>query len=139
MSTANSGQDPSERAATTSLGDLFSEVTRDLSTLIRQEVDLAKAELRESAAAAGKGAGLLGGSGVAAHFALLFLSIGAWWALGTVIGGGWSGVIVAVIYAIVAAVLYAVGRKKLAQVKGLRQTAQSVKKIPEALKPEETR
>jgi hypothetical protein len=139
VSNTNASEDPAERAATTSLGDLFSEVTRDLSTLIRQEVDLAKAELKESATSAGKGAGLLGGAGVAAHFALLFLSIGAWWALGTVTGGGWSGVVVAVVYAIVALVLYTRGRKQLAQVKGLPQTAQSVKKIPEALKPEETR
>ena len=47
-----------ERAATTSLGDLMGEVSRDISTLMRQELDLAKAELRQSATRAGKGAGM---------------------------------------------------------------------------------
>ena len=48
---------PSEvKAANTSLGDLLGEVTRDLSTLIRQEMALAKAELKESAGKAAKGA-----------------------------------------------------------------------------------
>ncbi|TFC62124.1 phage holin family protein [Cryobacterium sp. TMT2-15-1] len=57
---------PSERkAAETSLGDLLGEVTRDVSTLVRQEVALAKAEVRQSATRAGKGAGLLGGAGYA--------------------------------------------------------------------------
>ena len=62
---AMSDQTPSEvKAANTSLGDLLGEVTRDLSTLIRQEMALAKAELKESAGKAAKGAGTLGGAGV---------------------------------------------------------------------------
>src|SRR4051794_3632498 len=94
---------PSEqKAAGTSLGDLLSEVTRDLSTLMRQEIELAKAELKQSASRAGKGAGMLGGAGYAASMTILFLSIALWWALGTLIGGGWSGVVVALIWAVVA-------------------------------------
>ncbi|HSN37828.1 MAG TPA: phage holin family protein, partial [Arthrobacter sp.] len=79
------------KAETTSLGDLLGEVTRDMSTLMRQEVELAKVELRQSATRAGKGAGMLAGAGVAGHFVLLFLSLALWWALGTVMGLGWSG------------------------------------------------
>ncbi len=136
---SDTGSDASERAANTSLGDLLGEVTRDLSTLMRQEVELAKAELKDSAAKAGKGAGLLGGAGVAGHMALLFLSIAAWWGLGELIGNGWSAVIVAVVYGIVALVLYGSGRKQLKSVQGVPRTADSVKRIPEALKPEGTR
>jgi len=124
---------PSEqKAATTSLGELVAEVTRDLSTLMRQELELAKAELRQSATRASKGAGLLGGAAYAAMMAILFLSIALWWALGTLIGGGWSGVVVAVIWAIVGGILYAVGRSKLKEVQGAPQTVESLKQIPDA-------
>lgn len=124
-----------ERAGSTSLGDLLGEVSRDLSTLIRQEMALAKAELKESAGKAGKGAGLLGGAGYAALMAVLFLSIALWWGLGTLIGNGWSGVVVAVIWGVIAAILYTVGRKSLQQIDGAPETVDSLKKIPETLKP----
>ncbi|MCU1516663.1 MAG: hypothetical protein JWQ75_1384, partial [Pseudarthrobacter sp.] len=85
------------KADNTSLGDLLGEVTRDLSTLMRQELELAKAELKQSASKAGKGSGMLAGAGVAGHFVLLFLSIALWYALGELMGLGWSAVVVAVI------------------------------------------
>ena len=126
---------PGERAGSTSLGDLLGEVSRDLSTLIRQEMALAKAEIKESAGKAGNGVGLLGGAGYAALMAVLFLSIALWWALGTLVGNGWSGVIVAVIWGVVAAILFAVGRKSLKQVDGVPETVDTLKQIPETLKP----
>ncbi|MFB2596676.1 phage holin family protein [Herbiconiux sp. P17] len=129
---------PSEqKAASTSLGDLLGEVTKDLSTLMRQELDLAKAELKQSASRAGKGAGMLGGAGYAASMVVLFLSIALWWALGTLIGGGWSGVVVAVIWAVIALILFLVGRKQLKEVNGAPKTVESLKKIPETLKRNE--
>ncbi len=120
-----------------SLGDLISEVTADLSTLMRQELELAKAELQQSATRAGKGAGMLGGAAVAGYFVLLFASIALWWAIGAATGLGWSAVIVAVIWGITAAVLAAAGRKSLRSVRGLPKTADTVKKIPDALKGNE--
>jgi hypothetical protein len=126
-----------EKAATTSLGDLLGEVTKDISALMRQEVELAKAELKQSATRAGKGAGMLGGAGYAASMAILFLSIALWWALGTLIGGGWSGVVVAVIWAVIALILFVVGRKRLKEVNGAPKTVESLKKIPETLKRNE--
>lgn len=65
-------------------------MTEDLSILVRQEVELAKAEVQQSARRAGKAAGLFRGSADAGHFALMFLSIAVWWALGSAIGLGWS-------------------------------------------------
>ncbi|MDR6972374.1 phage holin family protein [Leifsonia shinshuensis] len=124
-----------DRAANSSLGELLGEVSRDLSTLIRQEMELAKAEIRQTATRAGKGAGLLGGAGYAGLMAVFFLSIALWWALGYLVGNAWSAVIVAVIWAIVALVLYLVGRKQLATVKGAPQTVETVKEIPPTLKP----
>ena len=126
---------PSERRAEReSLGDLLAEVSRDLSTLVRQEVELAKAELRETATRTGKGAGLLGGAGYAALMAVFFLSIALWWALGYLMGNAWSGVVVAIIWAIVALILYLVGRNQLKAVKGMPQTVETVKEFPETLK-----
>jgi hypothetical protein len=120
-----------------SVGELVSEVSRDLSTLIRQEIELAKAEATQSAKRAGKGAGMFGGAGVAGHMVLLFLSLALWWALGTVMGGGWSGLVVAALWAVVAAVLAARGRSEIKAVEGLPRTADSVKKIPDALRGHE--
>jgi len=131
-------QTPSEaKAAETSLGDLLGEVMRDVSTLMRQEVALAKAELKESATRAGKGAGLMGGAGYAALMAVFFLSLALWWALGTLIGGGWSGVVVAVIWALIALVLFLVGRNQLKRVEGAPQTVETLKEIPDTLKRNE--
>jgi Putative Actinobacterial Holin-X, holin superfamily III len=70
-----------------SLGELISEVTTDLSTLMRQELELARAELQQSASRAGKGAGMLGGAAVAGYFVLLFVSIALWWAIGAALAG----------------------------------------------------
>lgn len=130
-----------EKAENLPLGELLGDLTRDVSTLMRQEVELAKVELKESATKAGKGAGLLGGAAYAGHITMLFLSIALWLALGQLVGLGWSAVIVAVIWGIVAAVLAVKGRKELNTIKGMPRTAETVKEIPPALKPntEETR
>ena len=138
MSTpADIGPPAQQTAGDRSLGDLISEVTADLSTLMRQELELAKAELQQSASRAGKGAGLLGGAGVAGYFVLLFLSVAVWWAIGSVTGLGWSALIVAVIWAIIAALLATVGRNSLKSIRGIPKTADTVKKIPDALKGNE--
>ncbi|MCM3778223.1 MULTISPECIES: phage holin family protein [Microbacterium] len=129
---------PSERKAeTTSLGDLLGEVTSDLSTLMRQELELAKAELKQSAARAGRGAGMLGGAGYAALMAVFFLSVALWWALGYLTGLGWSAVIVAVIWALIALVLFLMGRTQLKSVEGAPRTVETVKRIPDAVKRNE--
>jgi hypothetical protein len=126
---------PEEKAGTTSLGDLLSGVTSDLSTLFRQEVELAKAELTESAKKAGKGAGMFGGAGLTALMALLFLSIAAWWGLGFVLNNALSAVVIAVVYGIVALILFLRGKKELKTINGAPKTVDSLKKIPETVKP----
>ncbi len=120
-----------------SIGELLGDVSRDLSQLMRQEVELAKAEARESATRAGKGAGMLAGAGTAAHLALVFLSVALWWGIGNATGRGWSALIVMAVWLVVAAVLGLVGKKQLAEVRGLDRTASTVKEIPPALKPHE--
>jgi hypothetical protein len=120
-----------------SLGDTIGQISADLSELIRQETELAKAELAASAKRGGKGVGLLGGAGVAGHFVLLFLSLALWWGLGDLIGLGWSALVVAAVWAIVAAVLAVVGRKQLKQIQGMPRTVETAKEIPDALKGNE--
>lgn len=120
----------------TSVGELIGEVTSDLSTLMRQELDLAKAELKVEAAKTGKAAGMLGGAGFAGYMTALFLSIALWWALGTAIGGyAWSALIVALLWGVVAAVLFSMGRKKMREVHPTpERTVQTLKEVPDALK-----
>ena len=125
------------KADNASLGELLGDVTRDLSTLMRQEVDLAKAELKQSATRAGKGSGMLAGAGVGGHFVLLFLSLALMFALGAVMPLGWSALITAVVWAIIAAVLASMGRKELKQIKGMPQTGETLSEIPPTLKPGE--
>jgi hypothetical protein len=139
----------------TSVGQLIGDVTRDLSTLMRQELDLAKAELRADAnratdevkaqaGKAGKGAGMLGGAGYGGHMVALFLSLALMWALGSAIPLGWAALIVAVLWGIVAAVLYSMGRKQLKAIDFTRlkqinpkpeQTVETLQQVPGALKP----
>jgi hypothetical protein len=120
-----------------SLGEIVSGITADLSTLMQQEVALAKAEATQSAKRVSKGAGMFAGAGFAGYFVLLFLSIALWWALGVHTGQGWSGLIVALLWAIVGAVLALRGKKELADVRGLDRTTETLGKIPNAVKGHE--
>jgi hypothetical protein len=122
-----------------SAGEAFSEVAADLSTLMRQEVHLAKAELRQSATRAGRGAGMLAGAGVAGHLVLVFISVAAWWAIGDSTGHGWSALIVGAAWLIVSAVLALAGRREITAASGTPQTVQTVKQIPDAVKGNEGR
>jgi hypothetical protein len=119
-----------------SVGQLVGELTSDLSTLMRQELDLAKAEVKAEVSKAGKGAGMLGGAGFGGYMVALFLSLALWGALWGPIGAGWSGLIVAAIWAVIAAVLYSMGRKQLRQVNPKpERTVDTLQKVPDALKP----
>ena len=119
----------------TSVGALIGEVTNDLSTLMRQELDLAKAELKQEASKTGKAAGMLGGAGFAGYMVALFLSIALWWALANGMDEGWAALIVAAIWAVVAAVLFSIGRKRMRDVNPKpERTVETLKEVPDALK-----
>jgi hypothetical protein len=104
-----------------SVGELVGQVTTDLSTLMRQELELAKAEIKTEVQKSGKAAGMLGGAGGAGYFALLFLSLTVMFALAELFGEGpgahaVAALIVTVIYGAVAAVLFLRGRREMQQV-----------------------
>lgn len=96
-----------------SLGDLVSELTGDLSKLMRQELELAKAEIRQEAVKAGKATGMLAAAGFAGYLTTVLLSLALVFALGAVMPLGWAALIVAALWGITGAVLYTTGRAKL--------------------------
>ncbi|WP_165986791.1 phage holin family protein [Streptomyces sp. YIM 98790] len=95
------------------LGDLVSEVITDVQTLLRQEVELAKAEIREETSRAGKAAGMYGGAGFAGYMVAVLLSFTAVFALDNVLGLAWSALIVTGVWALIGAVLFLVGRSTM--------------------------
>ena len=127
-------QAPDDNGSLSSVGQLLGEISKDFSTLIRQEVELAKTEVRESVSKASKAGSMLGGAALAGHMVVLFLSVALWWGLGNSIGRGWAALVVAAIWAVIAAVLMTVGRSQLKEVTGLPKTTETAKRIPEAFK-----
>jgi hypothetical protein len=119
-----------------SVGALIGEVTKDLSTLMRQELELAKVEMKAEAKKAGQGAGMFGAAGLAGFMVLLFLSIALWWALSHVVGHSWSALIVAILWGVVGAVAFVMGKKKFQQVNPKpERTVETLQQVPGALKP----
>jgi hypothetical protein len=119
-----------------SVGALIGEVTRDLSTLMRQELELAKVELKVEAKKAGQGAGMFGAAGFAGYMVLMFLSIALWWALSHLVGHSWSALIVAILWGVVGAVAFVMGKKKFEQVNPKpERTVETLQQVPSALKP----
>ncbi|MDP8928822.1 MAG: phage holin family protein [Actinomycetota bacterium] len=118
-----------------SLGELIGRISRDLATLVRQELELATAELRREALNASKGAGLLGAAGFAGYMVVLFLSIALWWALANVMDEGWAALLVATLWGAVAGLLYPAARRQLRELRlKPERTVETVKEVPDALK-----
>ena len=120
----------------TSVGNLMGEVAKDLSTLMRQELELAKVEVKAEAVKAGTGAGLFGAAGFAGYMVLMFLSIALWWALSHLVGHSWSALIVAVLWGVIGFVAFTMGRKKFKEVNPKpERTVETLQQVPGALKP----
>lgn len=107
-----------------SMGDIVGDIAKDVSNLVRQEMDLAKTEMKQEATKAGKGAGMLGGAGVAGHMALLFLTLTLVFLLDNWMPIELAALILTAVWGIVAAVLAARGRNELKQVDPKLETTQ---------------
>ncbi len=117
-----------QRVSDASLGDLFAELSREFSELMRKEVELAKLEVREEATKAGKAGGMLGAATLAGYLCLLLLSFAAAWGLAAVIPTGFAFLVVAAIYGVASAVLFVRGRDQLRQLKPVPdETAETLK------------
>jgi hypothetical protein len=120
----------------TSVGQLIGEVTKDLSTLMRQELELAKVEVKAEAKKAGQGAGMFGAAGFAGYMVLMFLSFALWWALENVMDAGLAALLVAVLWGVIGAVAFLMGRKKFQEVNPKpERTVETLQQVPGALKP----
>ncbi len=110
-----------------SLGDLVAAATQNLSTLMKQEVQLAKIEIKREVVAAGKGAGLLGGAGALGALGGIFVSIALAYALNEVLPTFVSFLLVGVVYLVVAGLLALIGKKSLSKVGPPEKTIATVK------------
>ena len=124
-------QDPSSA----SVGELVGLISKDFSTLMRQELDLAKAEVKQEAIKSGKAAGMFGAAGFAAgYMVLLFASIAAWWGLANVMDESWAALIVTGVWAVIGVVAF-FARRQAQQIHPTPElTVETVREIPDALK-----
>jgi len=113
---------------TRSVGEIVGDITKDLSALVRQELELAKTEAKQEAKKAGKGAGLMVGAGVAGHLMLVALTLFLVYLLNLWMDIVLAALIVTVLWGIVAAVLAMQGKKKLQQVNPKLETTQQTLK-----------
>jgi hypothetical protein len=118
-----------------SVGELIGEVTRDFSTLMRQEIELAKAEITQEAVKTGRAAGMLSAAGFAGYMVLLFLSVALGIALAHVMDLARAMLIVAAVWAVPALLLYSAGRRQLQRVHPKPQrTVETLKEVPDAMR-----
>jgi uncharacterized membrane protein YqjE len=95
------------------VGELLKQLSQETTTLVKQELDLAKVELSEKGKEAGVGVGMFGGAGLSGLLALIFLSLAAGAALDTGMRTWLAALIVGVVWAAVAGVLALQGKNKL--------------------------
>jgi hypothetical protein len=100
-------------AVDASLGELFSDLTTDLSGLMHDEVELAKVELKQEIGKAGRAGGMFGGAALAGYMTIVLLSFAAAWGLAELMAVGWAFLIVAVLWGVAGAVLYLRARDQL--------------------------
>jgi hypothetical protein len=119
------------------IGRLVADATRDISSLVTKEIELAKSELKVSFKAGGAGIGLFAGAAFMVLLALILLS----WCFVYLIhwnGSGldlqWAFLIVCVVYLLVAALLGWLGAKKMKQIKAPEKAIEQAQEIPKALK-----
>jgi MFS family permease len=110
------------------IGELVKDLSSQTSTLVRQEIELARAELQQKGKLAGKGAGMLGGAAIAAVLALGALTAGLVALLDTAMATWVAALIVMALWAIVALVLAKAGQKSLQKATPpVPQTVETVK------------
>jgi Putative Actinobacterial Holin-X, holin superfamily III len=95
------------------VGELMKELANQTSTLVRQELDLAKAEMAQKGKQAGLGVGMFGGAGIVGFLALVALTACFVAALATGMEVWLAALIVAVVYAAVAGALALLGRSRV--------------------------
>ncbi|MDO3395263.1 phage holin family protein [Nocardioides sp. SOB44] len=119
------------------IGRLVTDASRDISTLISKEIQLAKSELKVSVKAGGIGAGLFAAAGFLGVLAVIMLSVAIAYFIhwnGSGLSLHWAFLIVFGAYAALAGLLVLVGVKKVKQVRAPEKAISQGKQIPSALK-----
>ena len=119
------------------IGRLVTDASRDISSLISQEIALAKSELKVSVKAGGLGIGLFAAAGFVAVLAIIMLSVAFAYFIhwnGSGLSLHWAFLIVFAFYLLVAGLLVFVGIRKVKQVRGPEKAMRQGKAIPRALK-----
>jgi uncharacterized membrane protein YqjE len=111
------------------IGELLKQLANETTTLVRQELELAKAEMREKAGKAGPGVGMMGAAGGVALLALGALTAFFVLALDGAVPNWLAALIVAIVYGAVAGVLYIRGKERVddAGSPAPRQTIETLK------------
>lgn len=119
------------------LGKLVMDAQRDISTLISQEIALAKSEIKVSVRHGGLGIGLFAGAAFLGLLAVIMLSVAIAYFIhwnGSGLDLHWAFLIVFGLYVLLAALLAFVGIKQVKQVKAPKRAIEQGKQIPSALK-----
>jgi len=119
------------------IGRLVADASRDISTLISKEIELAKSELKVSVQAGGIGIALFAAAGFLAVLAIIMLSVAIAYFIhwnGKGLSLHWAFLIVFAFYLVLAGLLVFVGIKKVKQVKAPERSIAQGKEIPKALK-----
>jgi len=95
------------------VSELLKRLAHEMTILVRQELDLAKAEMREKAGKAGAGVGMWGGAGVAGLLALGSLTAFLILALDGAMPNWLAALIVSLVYAAIAGLLYLRGKRRV--------------------------
>jgi len=129
MSQSTADHDPATqpRRPEATLGELFGEMTQNVTTLLRKEIELAKLEARDEVSRAGRGVGMFAGAGVAGWMTLLFLSFAVAWLLDQAMNTALAFAIVGVVWAVVGVVLALRGKRAMKTVKPLPETVATLK------------
>ena len=121
-----------------SLGELVAEMTSDLSTLFRKEIELAKTEARDELKQAGKASGMLGAAALAGWMAVLLLSLALTWLLDQAMNTALAFAIVGVLWVIAAFILQRTGRAALGRIRGLPTMRDTIKEDVEWAKAQKS-
>lgn len=119
------------------IGKLVADTSRDISTLISKEIQLAKSELKVSVKAGGVGLGLFAGAAFLAVLAIIMFSVALAYFInwnGEGLDLHWAFLIVFLFYLLIAGLLVFIGIKKVKQVKAPERAIEQGKEIPRALR-----